>query len=289
MDDFAARLTTASTPSSSATCAGTPRTWTRSWRCEAHGIPVIEDAAHSPRHQWHGRNIGTIGRVGCFSFQSYKLLNSGEGGMMITDDADLMARAVIMSGAYEHNWPSTWRRADPALATPGARGRTGCRFTTCACQPVRRVILPATGRAPAPRARWPPQPRSRRRAAERRHRGSTCPTSWPAEEARARFDPVQPRRHGPRPGRDFARRRRARRQGAGLRAEHATTRAPSGTGSSSASPRAAADPRHADAGLRCPPARAADRERVRHRRRGAPAGRRGDGGPRAPTAPDGRG
>lgn len=71
---------------------------------QERGVPVIEDAAHSLGTTWHGRNIGTIGRIGCFSFQSYKLLNAGEGGIMITDDADLIARAVIMSGAYEHNW-----------------------------------------------------------------------------------------------------------------------------------------------------------------------------------------
>ncbi len=72
--------------------------------CEARGIPVIEDAAHSLGTTWAGRNIGTIGKVGCFSFQSYKMINAGEGGILITDDADLVARAVIMSGAYEHNW-----------------------------------------------------------------------------------------------------------------------------------------------------------------------------------------
>jgi dTDP-4-amino-4,6-dideoxygalactose transaminase len=71
---------------------------------DATGIPVIEDAAHSLGTTWNGRTIGTIGRMGCFSFQSYKLLNAGEGGILVTDDADLMARAVIMSGAYEHNW-----------------------------------------------------------------------------------------------------------------------------------------------------------------------------------------
>ncbi|CUK01536.1 UDP-4-amino-4, 6-dideoxy-N-acetyl-alpha-D-glucosamine transaminase [Shimia thalassica] len=72
--------------------------------CDARNIPVIEDAAHSLGTTWHGKKIGTVGRVGCFSFQSYKLVNAGEGGILITDDADLVARAVIMSGAYEHNW-----------------------------------------------------------------------------------------------------------------------------------------------------------------------------------------
>ncbi len=71
---------------------------------DARGIPVIEDAAHSLGTKWNDSNIGTIGQVGCFSFQSYKLVNGGEGGILITDDADLAARAVIMSGAYEHNW-----------------------------------------------------------------------------------------------------------------------------------------------------------------------------------------
>jgi len=70
----------------------------------ARSIPVIEDAAHSLGTTWAGRNIGTIGKIGCFSFQSYKLLNAGEGGILITDDPDIIARAVIMSGAYEHNW-----------------------------------------------------------------------------------------------------------------------------------------------------------------------------------------
>lgn len=72
--------------------------------CEAAGVPVIEDAAHSLGTLWSGRKIGTLGRIGCFSFQSFKLMNAGEGGMLITEDADLIARAIIMSGAYEHNW-----------------------------------------------------------------------------------------------------------------------------------------------------------------------------------------
>ncbi len=84
--------------------------------CEARDIPVIEDAAHSLGTVWKGRKIGTIGRVGCFSFQSYKMLNAGEGGMLITDDADLVARAIIMSGAYEHNW-----KKHPVLAEPFAK------------------------------------------------------------------------------------------------------------------------------------------------------------------------
>ena len=71
---------------------------------DAAGVPVIEDAAHSLGTVWGGRNIGTVGKVGCFSFQSYKLVNAGEGGIMVTDDPEIAARAIIMSGAYETNW-----------------------------------------------------------------------------------------------------------------------------------------------------------------------------------------
>jgi dTDP-4-amino-4,6-dideoxygalactose transaminase len=72
--------------------------------CDVRQIPVIEDAAHSLGTLWSGHRIGTLGRVGCFSFQSFKMINAGEGGMLITSDPDVIARAVIMSGAYEHNW-----------------------------------------------------------------------------------------------------------------------------------------------------------------------------------------
>lgn len=70
----------------------------------AKGVPVIEDAAHSLGTLWHGRKIGTLGKIGCFSFQSYKMVNAGEGGVLVTDDPELAARAIIMSGAYEQNW-----------------------------------------------------------------------------------------------------------------------------------------------------------------------------------------
>ncbi len=89
--------------------------------CTDHNIPVIEDAAHSLGTTWNGKNIGTIGKVGCFSFQSYKMVNAGEGGIMITDDPDIIARAVIMSGAYEHNWAKHFTGPDVALEAAFAR------------------------------------------------------------------------------------------------------------------------------------------------------------------------
>ncbi|MBM3852533.1 MAG: DegT/DnrJ/EryC1/StrS family aminotransferase [Verrucomicrobia bacterium] len=52
-------------------------------------LPVIEDACQAPLAEWRGRKAGTYGRTGCFSFQASKNLNSGEGGAVLTDDAEL--------------------------------------------------------------------------------------------------------------------------------------------------------------------------------------------------------
>jgi dTDP-4-amino-4,6-dideoxygalactose transaminase len=49
-----------------------------------HGLYVIEDAAHAPGADYHGKRCGLIGDVGCFSFFSNKNLVTGEGGMVVT-------------------------------------------------------------------------------------------------------------------------------------------------------------------------------------------------------------
>ncbi len=104
MDDFAAKLAGAAAVMISHMRGHTSDMDAIMALCDAAGVPVIEDAAHSLGTVWDGRNIGTIGKVGCFSFQSYKMVNAGEGGILITDDPEIAARAIIMSGAYESNW-----------------------------------------------------------------------------------------------------------------------------------------------------------------------------------------
>ena len=68
--------------------------------CRAADVTVIEDCAHTMGARWRGRLSGTDGLIGCFSTQTYKHLNSGEGGLLITNDAQVMARAVMLSGSY---------------------------------------------------------------------------------------------------------------------------------------------------------------------------------------------
>jgi dTDP-4-amino-4,6-dideoxygalactose transaminase len=68
--------------------------------CDAAGVQVIEDCAHTMGAAWRGIPSGRWGKVGCYSTQTYKHMNSGEGGFLVTDDDAVMARAVILSGSY---------------------------------------------------------------------------------------------------------------------------------------------------------------------------------------------
>ncbi|KPA22002.1 UDP-2-acetamido-2-deoxy-3-oxo-D-glucuronate aminotransferase [Shimia sp. SK013] len=68
--------------------------------CDAQGIKVIEDCAHTMGGGWRGVASGRYGVMACYSTQTYKHMNSGEGGLLISDDAEAMARAVILSGSY---------------------------------------------------------------------------------------------------------------------------------------------------------------------------------------------
>lgn len=68
--------------------------------CDAADIKVIEDCAHTMGASWDGRPSGSFGAAACYSTQTYKHLNSGEGGFLTTNNPDLMARAVILSGSY---------------------------------------------------------------------------------------------------------------------------------------------------------------------------------------------
>ena len=54
-----------------------------------HNLMVIEDSAHAHGAEYRGKKLGSIGDAGCFSFQSSKNLNAGEGGMVVTNNETL--------------------------------------------------------------------------------------------------------------------------------------------------------------------------------------------------------
>ena len=68
--------------------------------CERFGLVLIEDCAHTMGAAWDGRKSGTFGKVACYSTQTYKHMNSGEGGLLVTSDDEVIARAIIHSGSY---------------------------------------------------------------------------------------------------------------------------------------------------------------------------------------------
>ncbi|MGE0430589.1 MAG: DegT/DnrJ/EryC1/StrS family aminotransferase [Hydrogenophaga sp.] len=78
---------------------------------EKHGVPVIEDAAEAIGSVYRGRRAGSMGRFGAFSFHGTKTLTTGEGGMFVTNDAELYERVLTLSnhgrarGQTKQFWP----------------------------------------------------------------------------------------------------------------------------------------------------------------------------------------
>ncbi|QAY63384.1 DegT/DnrJ/EryC1/StrS family aminotransferase [Xylanimonas allomyrinae] len=65
---------------------------------DEHGLTVIEDAAEAHGAEVDGRRVGSIGHMGVFSFFGNKIVTTGEGGAVTTDDPDLAARLRLLRG-----------------------------------------------------------------------------------------------------------------------------------------------------------------------------------------------
>jgi perosamine synthetase len=78
---------------------------------EKYGIPVIEDSAEAIGSVYHGKRAGSMGKFGAFSFHGTKTLTTGEGGMFVTNDAELYEKVLTLSnhgrarGQTKQFWP----------------------------------------------------------------------------------------------------------------------------------------------------------------------------------------
>lgn len=78
--------------------------WARS-----KGMKIIEDCAHTAGGTFRGKTLGLWGDIGCYSFEEKKLMTTGDGGIMVTDDQDLFrdVRAMRWVGIDKDNWKSS--------------------------------------------------------------------------------------------------------------------------------------------------------------------------------------
>ena len=124
--------------------------------CERHDLFLIEDAAHAPGASWNGRALGTIGDVGCFSFFGNKNMTTGEGGMVLARDPEVLAQVRLLRshGMTTMSWDRYRGHASaydvvrlglqlPAVGVDGAhsaaRSWRSCPPTTSAATPSSRA------------------------------------------------------------------------------------------------------------------------------------------------------
>ena len=74
--------------------------------CDAYGVAVVEDAAESLGASYRGRASGTWGRIGIYSFNGNKIITTSGGGMLVSDNAELVERARFL--ATQARDPAPW-------------------------------------------------------------------------------------------------------------------------------------------------------------------------------------
>ncbi|TDB74898.1 DegT/DnrJ/EryC1/StrS aminotransferase family protein [Micromonospora sp. KC723] len=115
---------------------------------DRHGVVLVEDAAHAPVVEHHGRMLGTYGDIGCFSFFATKNVTSGEGGMVVARDRAVRER--IRLARSHHLTASTWDRLSSGDASYDVAGLGLNYRPTEVAAALGRVQL---GRLPLDRAR----------------------------------------------------------------------------------------------------------------------------------------
>ncbi|WOF74541.1 LegC family aminotransferase [Parvibaculaceae bacterium PLY_AMNH_Bact1] len=93
-----------------------------------HGIPIVEDAAESLGSVYKGEKCGSLGRVAAISFNGNKIITTGGGGAIVTDDADLAARAkhLTTTAKVTHRWAFDHDAVGYNFRLPNLNAALGC-------------------------------------------------------------------------------------------------------------------------------------------------------------------
>jgi aminotransferase in exopolysaccharide biosynthesis len=96
--------------------------------CAEYGIPVVEDAAEALGSTVGTRHAGSFGRLGILSFNGNKIITTGGGGMILTDDAELAARAkhLTTTAKIPHPWEFVHDEIGYNYRLPNLNAALGC-------------------------------------------------------------------------------------------------------------------------------------------------------------------
>lgn len=95
---------------------------------ESHGLPIIEDAAEALGSEYQGRRCGSLGRIGTLSFNGNKIVTTGGGGAIVTDDPELAAHArhLTTTAKVPHRWAFVHDEVAFNYRLPNLNAALGC-------------------------------------------------------------------------------------------------------------------------------------------------------------------
>jgi perosamine synthetase len=96
--------------------------------CRRHRLPIVEDAAEALGSRYRGRPAGSLGRIAALSFNGNKILTTGGGGALLTDDAELARRArhVATTAKLPHPWLFDHDEVGYNYRLPNLNAALGC-------------------------------------------------------------------------------------------------------------------------------------------------------------------
>jgi dTDP-4-amino-4,6-dideoxygalactose transaminase len=103
---------------------------------KSHHIPLIEDCAQAHMTEYKGKYVGTIGDIGCFSFQQSKHMTTGEGGMTITSNSAYYDRMKLF---IDKGWARKGWQGPIAFCLPNYRPRA-CRAVVSTTEKGKEVV-----------------------------------------------------------------------------------------------------------------------------------------------------